>query len=124
MLEGNTPPLVRPYLLGVLLIALDKRGGGVRHIAIGCVLRRLVAKLACVCVSKDMAEIFSPLQHGFSVKGEMEATVHAGRHFLDSLSPDETVVMLDFCNALNSVRRDRMCNLFCLFVLLFFLWFF
>ena len=108
VLEGNTPPPVRPYFFGARLIALDKHGGGVRPIAIGCVLRRLVAKLACFRVSEDMAEVFSPLQLGFGVKGGIEAAVHAGRHFLDSLSPDEAVVKLDFRNAFNSVRRDRM----------------
>ena len=108
MLEGNKPPPVRSYFFRARLIALDKRGGGVRPIAIGCVLRRLVAKLACFRVSEDMAEVFSPLQLGFGVKGGIKAAVHAGRHFLDSLSPDEAVVKLDFRNAFNSMRRDRM----------------
>ena len=46
-----------------------------------------------------MAEIFSPLQLGFGVKGGIEAAAHAGHHFLYSLSPDEAVVKLDFRNA-------------------------
>ena len=108
VLESNTPPPVRPYFFRTRLIALDKRGEGVRSIAIGCVLRRLVAKLACFRVSEDMAEVFSPLQLGFGVKGGIEAAVNAGHHFLDSLSPDEAQVKLDFRNAFNSVRRDHM----------------
>ena len=55
-----------------------------------------------------MAEVFSPLQLGFGVKGGIEAAAHAGHHFLYSLSPDEAVVKLDFRNAFNFVRRDRM----------------
>ena len=107
MLEGSTPHPVRPYFFGARLIALDKCGGGVHPIAIGCVLRRLVA----VSVSPRIWLKFFlhfRLQLGFGVKGGIEAAVHAGCHFLDSLSPDEAVVKLDFHNAFNSVRRDRM----------------
>ena len=99
VLEGNTPSQVGHYFFGARLIALDKCGGGVCPIAIGCVLRRLVAKVACFRVSEDMADIFSSLQLGFGVKGGIEAAVHAGCHFLECLSPDEAVVKLDFSNA-------------------------
>uniref|UniRef100_A0A1X7VPR5 Uncharacterized protein n=1 Tax=Amphimedon queenslandica TaxID=400682 RepID=A0A1X7VPR5_AMPQE len=46
------------------LIALSKCGGEVRPIAVGCVLRSLVAKIACFRVTKKMADVFFPLHLG------------------------------------------------------------
>ena len=34
---------VRPFFFGASVIALNKKDGGVRPIAVGCTLRRLVA---------------------------------------------------------------------------------
>ena len=73
-----------------------------RPIAVGCVLRRLIAKIACFRVLEGMSSLFSPLQLGCEVKGGVEAAVHAGHLFLDHLSPDDAVVKLDFCNAFNT----------------------
>ena len=41
--NGNTPTSVRPFFFGANLTAFRKKGGGVRPIAVGCTLRRLVA---------------------------------------------------------------------------------
>ena len=92
----------------IIIIALEKRGGGIRPIAVGCTLRRLVAKIACGQAVGDMADLLSPRQLGFGVKGGIEAAVHAARLFLYQLPPDEAFVKLDFKNAFNSLRRDRM----------------
>ena len=51
------------------LVALEKKSGGVRPIAVGCTLRRLVAKVACLSVVDEMAELLSPTQLGYGVKG-------------------------------------------------------
>ena len=45
VLSGNTPVIVvRPFLFGASLVALKKRDGGLRPIAVGCTFRRLAAK--------------------------------------------------------------------------------
>ena len=44
VLEGKTPAFVRPFIFGACLVALDRKDGGVRPIAIGCSLRHLAAK--------------------------------------------------------------------------------
>ena len=44
LLEGKCHPAVRPILFGGNLIALDKKGGGIRPIAIGYIWRHLAAK--------------------------------------------------------------------------------
>ena len=36
VLSGNTPVIVRPFLFGASLVALKKRDGGLRPIAVGC----------------------------------------------------------------------------------------
>ena len=59
-------------------------------------------------VMDDMALLLSPRQLGFGVRGGAEAAVHAARHYLSNLSPECALVKLDFKNAFNSIRRDRM----------------
>ena len=46
-------------------MALKKPSGGVRPIAVGCTIRRLVAKIASQLVVDEMAELLAPRQvHG------------------------------------------------------------
>ena len=45
VLDGRTPTEVRPFFFGASLVALNKKSGGVRPIAVGCTLRHLVARL-------------------------------------------------------------------------------
>ena len=108
VLEGRTPPSVRPFFFGATLTALNKKGGGVRPIAVGCTLRRLVAKIAGNKARDDMVALLAPRQLGFGVRSGAEAAVHATRQYLSSLQPDHVVVKLDFRNAFNSVHRDSM----------------
>ena len=46
VLQGKTPMAVHPFFFGANLIALGKKGGGIRPIAVGLTLHRLVAKCA------------------------------------------------------------------------------
>ena len=108
VLEGRTPDSVKPFFFGARLIALQKKGGGIRPIAVGCSLHRLVAKIACSQVANDMADLLSPRQIGFGVKGGIEAAVHAAQLFLDRMPPVEAFVKLDFRNAFNSIHHDKM----------------
>lgn len=55
-----------------------------------------------------MAELLAPIQLGFGVKGGAEAAVHAARIYLRDLAPDKIMLKLDFRNAFNSLRRDKM----------------
>ena len=71
-------------------------------------MRRLVAKVAVQLVSDDMTTILAPRQLGFGVKGGAEAAVHAARSYLNHLDSDSAMVKLNFRNAFNTVRRDRM----------------
>lgn len=88
VLEGKTPQSIRPYFFGASLVALEKKGGGVRPIAVGCTLRRLVAKIAGNKIVGDMADLLAPRQLGYGVIGGAEAAVHATRQYLCDLQPD------------------------------------
>ena len=106
VLSGQVPIWVRPFFFGAELFAFSKKDGGMRPIAVGLSLRRLVAKAACRIVSERCAAFLKPRQLGVGVKGGAEAVVHGARRYLDNLSSSHVLVKLDFKNAFNSVRRD------------------
>ena len=108
VIQGKIPTSIRPFFFGANLIALEKKDGGIRPIAVGCTLRRLVAKIAGNKVTDDMSSLLAPQQLGFGVKGGAEAAVHAARQYLHSLPPDMLLLKLDFSNAFHSIRRDKM----------------
>ena len=108
VLKGLVPSSIRPFFLGASLIALNKEGGGVRPIAVGSTFRRLVAKVASWAIKSEMSAFLAPFQLGFGVKGGVEAAIHAARCYLHHLTPGHAVIKLDFKNAFNSVRRDKM----------------
>ena len=108
VLEGRTPQSIQPFFFGANLTAIQKKGGGIRPIAVGCTLRRLSAKVAGGRVLKEMGNLLAPQQLGFGVRGGGEAAVHAVRLFLHDLDPSKSVLKLDFKNAFNSIYRDKM----------------
>ena len=108
VLQGITPVCVRPFFFGANLVVIRKSQGGVRPIAVGCTLRRLVAKVASRFVIDDLSDLLSSRQLGYGVHGGAEAAVHAARNFLSSLPLDHAMVKLDFKNAFNTIRRDKM----------------
>ena len=89
------------------MTALTKKEGGIRPIAVGCTLRRLVAKVAGFRVRDEMAALLAPRQLGYGVRGGAEAAVHAARLYLQGLQ-HRCVLKLDVKNAFNTLRRDKM----------------
>ena len=85
VLRGEVLAEVRPIFFGANLVAFNKKGGGVRPIAMGCTLRRLVAKCAGLLVRDEMGELLAPRQLGYGVKRGSEAAVHAARQFVCSM---------------------------------------
>ena len=57
-----------------------------------------------------MGSLLSPLQLGFGVPRGIEAAVHAARDYLSSMDRGNVLLKLDFQNAFNSLRRDKMLN--------------
>ena len=108
VLRGEAAPFVRPSLFGATLIALNKKGGRVRPIAVGCMLRRLAAKCAGNHVMQAMGALLALHQLGYGVPLGVEAAVHATRIFLQNLQPGHLILKLDFRNAFNCLHRDKM----------------
>ena len=56
--------------------ALTKKGGGVCPITVGCTLRRLASKCACLHSIDTIPQLLAPYQLGFEIAGDVEAAVH------------------------------------------------
>ena len=107
-LSGKVPRTIRPIFCGATLCALNKKDGGIRPIAVGCTLRRLVAKIAFKSVQEKIASKMTPVQLGFGVKHGTEAAAHAARRFLESMTPGQAILKLDFANAFNALSREEV----------------
>ena len=71
-------------------------------------LSRLVAKLAWMSISDRLGTTLALIQLGFGTPNGAEAAVHSARIYLDHLLPDHVMLKIDFKNAFNYVRRDKM----------------
>ena len=107
-LSGRCPQEVSKIFFGGRLISLTKKSGGIRPIAIGFTLRRLVSKVANNHGITNLSGYFYPRQLGVGTSGGCEAAVHASRRYLENMPRDKIMVKLDFSNAFNSLRRLDM----------------
>jgi hypothetical protein len=108
VLKGLCPSDVVPFFFGGRLLALNKKSGGIRPIAVGITLRRLASKCASTHGAARMASQFGPRQLGVGIPGGCEAAIHSARRYLQTLAPDHVMVKLDFTNAFNSLHRSDM----------------
>jgi len=108
LLAGRCPSVVAPIFFGGRLIALNKKSGGIRPIAIGFTLRRLVSKCANTAGIARLVTYFQPRQLGVGTPGGCEAAIHSARRYLENLEPENVVVKLDFTNAFNCLHRHDM----------------
>ena len=82
MAAGGVPDEVAPYLAGARLHAAKKKSGGLRPIAVGNLMRRLVGKCCAAKVQDRAAALFSPHQLGVGIRGGCEAIVHSAKKVL------------------------------------------
>jgi hypothetical protein len=108
LLDGKCNPEVLPVFFGGRLIALEKKSGGIRPIAVGYTWRRIAAKCANAHAIEMLKDYLQPSQLGVGVPGGCEAAVHATRRFVESMPAGYCVVKLDFSNAFNCLHRDAM----------------
>ena len=110
-ISGQIPDFAVQAFYGASLIALRKKGGGLRPIAIGSVFRRIAAKIAVSNVSAAIGAELRPAQLGVATRNGCEAAVHAVRAYITDAarsSQPTVIIKLDVSNAFNSVRRDVM----------------
>ena len=107
LVRGDAPPAVRHLLSGASLVALPKAEGGLRPIAVGETLRRVVGKCLLTGVKEDMRSRLEPLQVGVGTPRGAEAAVHAARQWTErhAADPHRILVKVDLENAFNSVDR-------------------
>ena len=106
VLVGRTPPSFRPYFFGANLIALQKKNGGVKPIAYSpspCSQGGLRQG-----AGRHGGSAGSPPVGVWCQGGGAEAAVHSARLFLHNLKPQQVLLKLDFKNAFNSLRRDKL----------------
>src|SRR5277367_3746580 len=108
VLRGGVPEVVRPVFFGASLLPFTKKEGGIRPIAVGLTLRRLVSKMANTRALEWCGGVLGQTQLGVGTKGGAEALVHAARRYLMSMDGTRAFVKLDFTNAFNSIRRDAV----------------
>ena len=51
------------------MYVLSKKDGGIRPIAVGCTLRRLITKVGFKPISRELGSLFRPHQLGYASKG-------------------------------------------------------
>ena len=108
LLAGKLDRRIAPWLSGAPLTALRKKGGGIRPIAVGNTIRRLVSRICCMSVRSCLPDIFLPYgQVGVGIKGGMEAAIHTLRSFITANCDREDFccVKVDFTNAFNECHR-------------------
>ena len=108
LLAGRLDPQAAPWLVGAPLIALPKKNGSFRPIAIGEVLRRLTSRLCCLSVRSRLPEVFLPYnQVGVGIRGGLEAAVHSIRQCLSDRGQEENLCCfkVDMQNAFNECDR-------------------
>ena len=108
VLAGGIPTAAAPSFFGAFLVALNKKDGGVRPIAVGSTLRRLASKAACAWITKEVTADLIPLQLGCGVPHGAEVIAHAARRVLGQASPNTVMVKIDFYNAFNCISRSSI----------------
>ena len=105
--KGKLPPTVAPFFCGARLHAATKKDQSLRPIAVGNLLRRLVAKCFSVALADKAASLFSPNQLGVGVRAGAEAIPQAVKKAIDD-DPSRWVLQSDLINAFNTVERTAM----------------
>jgi len=108
LLKGGLPEEVNEVIYGANLLALSKKDGGIRPIAVGYTWRRLAAKCANSYAVTRLSHLLAPIQLGVGIPGGAEAAVHATRRWVTTMPKDSILVKLDFTNAFNTLRRDSL----------------
>ena len=115
MAAGKVPQQVRPFLCGARLVAGAKKDNSLRPIAVGNLLRRVVAKCFSRALAQPAAAVLAPNQLGVGVRGGAEAIAHAVSEAVKE-DPGRWVLQADLVNAFNVVDRgvvlEQVANLF------------
>ena len=112
LVAGEACPEVAPFLAGAPLHAGKKADGGVRPIAVGETLRRLVGK-CCVgdsSIKDAVKQLLEPRQLGVGTRGGAEVLTRAATTIVQEHGHDPVMALLqiDSTNAFNPISRDKI----------------
>ena len=109
-LDGQFPAELAPFQCSAPLYPLTKPKGGIRPIAVGETLRRLISKTACALITDRSSEMLSPLQLGVGIRDGAVAIVHTVQQLRAKYGRDADKLMMkfDFENAFNRIDRRQM----------------
>ena len=110
-IKGELPDCHAKYWCGATLTPLRKLDDGVRPVAVGETLRRLVGKiLLATGVAKAQVAVLSPLQVGVGIRSATESVAMGLQAVVDSLAltSDWAVLKVDLRNAFNTVDRQAV----------------
>ena len=94
--------------MGARFIALSKPDGGVRGIASGCSLRRLVARVVAKQFVKEFEAECAPVQYALSTRtGTADCVGHMLRAATDG-DPTLTILSVDGIGAYDHIYRSAM----------------
>ena len=109
--NGAAAPEIAEWLTGAPLFPIRKKDGGVRPIAVGEVMRRLVARMMCTDqgVRAKAARLFPSMgQFGVGIKNGAEMIVHWVRKWTDNPGLDKMLMKIDISNAYNAISREAI----------------
>eukprot|EP00158_Paraphelidium_tribonemae_P006934 Partr_v1_DN28040_c1_g2_i8_m57676 putative NA len=108
LLSGGMPKDLAPFVASAPITALSKPDGGIRPIAVGEVIRRLVSKVAVDGVLEEALNILNPLQVGVASKRGLETAIFDLEHVLRTYGDDSSkcALLFDFQNAFNLIDRQ------------------
>jgi hypothetical protein len=108
LVNGLLPSESRNWFCGARVIGIPKKPSGVRPIAVGEVLRRLAAKCLVHHYQAEVVQRLLPCQVGVGVPNAAELVAHAVRAWAELAKEDESLILVDFENAYNSLDRQKM----------------
>lgn len=107
---GAVAEAIMDVIAGAPLYALAKKAGGIRPVAVGETLRRIVSKCCMRVCRQPAAEELSPSQLAVGVPGGTEALIHAAAAAVavHGSSSDMVMLKVDFANAFGNADRSTM----------------
>ena len=99
----RVPDEIKPFVFEAKLIALNKNDNDIRLIAIGNIERRIASKVVSEYWRSSLLKAVLPHQHGIAQPNAMEYLI--GNTSI-SLEEGESVLLVDFENAFNSINRN------------------
>ena len=105
--QAAVPRVITDVLMSARLTAIAKKDGGVRGIATGTTLRRVVGRTLAKQFMKDFEDECSPFQYALSTRAGTDCVEHMLRAATDR-DPSTTVLKVDGIGAYDHVLRSAM----------------